>query len=121
MFLTHLDVRAITGGKWLLLASLDFWLDSRLIRAPRGFETDLASIPKGFRWLISQNENHRKAAVIHDFLYSKKGDIGFPKYSRKESDEIFLYAMKCSGVSWIKRSIMFRAVRVGGWFAWRSN
>lgn len=118
MFLTHLDARAIPKGNWLLLSDLDFLYEECLIRAPKGFISDLASIPKGLRWLISVNEDHRQAAVIHDFLYSKKGEIDFFMFSRAEADEVFLYAMKVSGVSWWKRKLMFRAVRLGGWYRW---
>lgn len=119
IFLTHLDTRAISGGRWKLIGDLDVWIEGEyLVRVPIGFETDLASIPKGLRWFISQNEDHRKAAVLHDWLYFKSGDLDFLLFNREESDELFLKAMEVSGVSWFKRKIMFRAVRAFGWLFW---
>lgn len=127
MFLTHLDVRAVAHGRWRLLQPLDYQLEvttlfyTSVIRVPRGFVTDLASIPKGLRWLISQNERHRKAAVLHDYLYYKHGNIGLELLSRKECDELFLEAMEKCGVSWIKRKIMHAGVRAGGWYFWSNR
>lgn len=72
---------------------------------PKGFRTDFASIPRSFKWLISPVGLHGKAAVLHDYLC----EYGY--MTRKEADEIFLEAMKVLGVGWLKRTVMYRAVR----------
>ncbi|KZZ67825.1 hypothetical protein A3765_10550 [Oleiphilus sp. HI0130] len=124
MFLTHLDVREISGGRWKLLGSLDYLLKpgtlfyKSVIRVPVGFVTDLASIPKALRFLISQNEKHRKAAVLHDYLYYKKGNMDLEIFTRKECDQLFEQAMQNCGVNWLKRKTMYAGVRIGGWYAW---
>jgi len=127
MFLTHLDTRVIEGGKFRLLAELHYLAAINhffdyLIRVPIGFETDFASIPRGLRWLISQNERHRKAAALHDFLYDRQGEMGsLFMLSREQCDRIFLDAMKDCQVPIWKRNLMFWGVRIGGWKRWNQN
>lgn len=89
-------------------------IDGRRIEIPEGFTNDLASIPAIGRPLIKKVGRHSWAALVHDWLYDQQ--IG----TRKEADKIFLDIMKKHGVSWWKRSAMYRAVRVGGWYAWRT-
>ena len=85
-------------------------------RVPVGFTSDGASFPKivysimGSPW----GGKYSKPAVIHDFLY-------FKKYNRKKADKIFLEAMKISSVSFWKRRIIYRMLRLFGWLSWRKN
>ena len=91
-----------------------------VITVPAGFENDLASIPNLLTWAIPVNGKHRWSAVIHDWLYFNKGILGErQQFTRKECDLIFLEGMKVMGVSWWKRSSMYRGVRAGGWVAWK--
>ena len=73
---------------------------------PEGFKTDFASIPKAFRMILSPIGLHGKAAVLHDYLC----EYGY--LTRKRADEIFLEAMKVLGVGWLRRSVMYRSVRI---------
>jgi hypothetical protein len=78
---------------------------------PAGFKTDLASIPKALRSVISVVDNHMAAAVVHDYLYrSKEGK----KRGRKFSDNLFLRIMEEMGVNKVKRTAMHWGVRAGG-------
>lgn len=110
-YFTHvLHVKEGKREEWILTRSLTYvptvvgyvWV------VPKGFDTDLASIPKLFRTFFAVNGKHRKAAALHDWLY-REG-----KLSRKECDLLFLEAMKVCGVSKFKRYSMYAAVRVGG-------
>lgn len=89
------------------------------ITAPTGFINDLASIPRVLQSLIPKVGKHRGAAVIHDWLYYRRGEIheGL-KITRKQCDLIFLEAMKTADVWWLRRQAMYRAVRAGGWVFW---
>lgn len=89
------------------------------VMVPKGFVTDLASIPRVLRLLIQVNGRHSDAAIIHDWLYYKKGNVCFWTFSRKECDDIFYQAMLESGVPKWKARTMWSGVRVGGWLAWR--
>lgn len=82
----------------------DLW--TPLITVPEGFPTDLASIPRIFRFLIVKNGKHRAAAIVHDYLCTLGLD-----FSRVLADKIFLEAMKLQGVPRIRRRLMYWAVR----------
>jgi len=82
------------------------------IIAPRGFITDLASIPSPFRGVFNVNGLLRAPAVLHDWLYCSQ------RYSRAESDRIFLEAMESRGVGRATRYAAYAAVRAFGWVYW---
>lgn len=108
-FTTNLDVRVVDGG-YKLLSPLRYYseiLDDVVI-VPTHFFTDFASIPRIGRILITGHGRDRWSAVVHDYLYSKRFD-------RKLADKVFLEGLEAMKVSFIKRRIMYRAVRTGGW------
>jgi hypothetical protein len=86
---------------------------TRCINVPVGFITDFASVPRIFWNLFSPTGSYMRAAVVHDFLFHSK------ILTRRESDLVFLEAMKAAGVGLLTRSFVYGAVRVGGWAAWR--
>ena len=73
---------------------------------PTGFVTDLASIPRVFRFMIIKNGRHRPAAILHDYLCRLGLD-----FSRILADKIFLEAMKLRKVPRFRRRLMYWAVR----------
>jgi hypothetical protein len=88
-----------------------------IITVPRFFETDGASIPKVFWNILSPFGDYFKAAVIHDFLYSRFND----EFTRDEADAIFLEAMYNVGVPWYRRHTIHSAVRLFGWSCFRGK
>jgi hypothetical protein len=106
---------------WQVTRDLTYELGSKgsgvCITVPAGFYTDLASIPRLMWTLFPPDGQWVKAAVIHDYLYLFKG-LGI--YSRAQADAIFLEAMEVLGVSWAQRSLIYRAVRIGGNGGWGS-
>ncbi len=88
------------------------------ITVPAGFETDFASVPWGVHNLFPPLGPYARPAIIHDWIYAKGGKIPERTYTRKQADKIFLEAMEVVGVSWWKRSLMYRAVRLGGGGGW---
>ena len=90
---------------------------------PEGMWTDGASIPRFFWRLVGHpmTSSFVKAAVIHDAGYMNKLEWSYKEddewvledHTRKEVDELFLSLMKDLGVSWWRRTMMYRAVR---WF-----
>jgi len=85
------------------------------IVVPAGFDTDYASIPRIFWAIYAPDGSYAEAAVVHDFLYWAQ------PIERAEADEVFYEAMTALGVPWLRRQILYRAVRLGGWAAWASN
>lgn len=89
------------------------------IYIPDGFITDGATIPRALWTFIPPLGKHGQAAVVHDYL-REKGNVkiiedGLLRYhgslTAKEADIVFLEALKVLGVSWIKRTLMYLAVR----------
>jgi hypothetical protein len=120
-FLTPAIMRPYGDNKWAMVEDFDYQYGSKIIRIPHGFVHDLASIPRPLNLFVRQSGRHREAAILHDWLYENKGLINsFKRFSRKESDEIFYQAMLESGVGNVKSYLMYKAVRIGGYFAWKS-
>jgi hypothetical protein len=98
-----------------LLAPLGFYsqiLDCE-IWAPADFRTDYASVPRlPFAYLVVGGKG-RKAAVIHDWLYSG-GLVNGRRLTRKECDQVFAEALKATGYGWTVESLMYAGVRAGG-------
>lgn len=104
---------------------------------PEGLVYDGASIPR-LTWTLTGMRPDgllRAAALVHDFIYIHKGKMPKGSYqmhndkryvdlntrwTRKKADKMFAQILKESGVSRFKRRIAYRAVRIGGWLAWRT-
>ena len=119
-FTTPLRVEANPDCKgWTLLEPFTYhvgYKESPLyITVPEGFVTDFASIPNPFRGILPQWGIYGKAAVLHDFLYATQ------KVSRLEADNLFLEAMCALRTPVWQRTVMWLAVRAGGWLAWKKE
>lgn len=82
---------------------------------PRGFETNLASVPAIFWPILPPFGKWSRPAILHDYLYSKSGEC-----SRQLADSLFLEAMQDCGVGWWQRQAIYYAVRAFGWGAWKT-
>lgn len=106
------DVRK-EGFRRLAVLTDDYYycypLTHEVIKAPKGFETDFASIPYAVSALFDPMGDNAEAAVIHDYLYA----VGEPG-QREKADTIFLDALAQHHVDPIRRKLMYEAVRAGG-------
>ena len=86
------------------------------ITCPETYLTDGASIPSWASFMVGSpwSGNYPRAAVIHDWLCFSEGEIlgSNKKLTKIESDQIFLEMLEFLGVGFIKRRIMYRAVRI---------
>ena len=87
----------------------------RLIVIPERFLSDGFSIPKMWRGFFAKAPRYIMAAFAHDWLYKIQPD----KVTRKQADDIFLFWMKAYGVSRIRRTLMYLAVRAASRKVWR--
>lgn len=113
VFLDEILVRPLANGKdWMLRFKVDYETnDSRIVHIPRGFVSDFASIPKFFRRMYQPaTGKHRRAAIVHDYLY-RTPEASFTK---EESDNIFVEIMKADGVSKFNRYVLHKAVAIFG-------
>jgi hypothetical protein len=121
LFLTPLRLEQIRPGRWILLDDL-VYRSAILgtIRVPKGFVTDLASVPRlpFAYWLAGGRGN--APAVVHDFLYrvQRHGNL---KVSRSTADAVFyeaLGAAQHAEPGWAA-TLMWLGVRSFGWIPWQ--
>lgn len=119
-FTTPLKVEFIDGRKWVLCSAFTYCVGSLEephdeITVPAGFETDFASIPRIFWGLLPPTGKYGKAAVLHDFMYSRQ------QSPRKYADDVFYEAMGVLNVPDYVRKTMYLAVRLFGWIVWKNK
>ena len=123
MFLTKLRlerIESLTGsgrGTWELIEDLFYASDVEgvgVLRVPRGFITDLASVPRlpWAYWAVG-GLGH-EAAVVHDWLYTTH------QTSRATADKVLREAAQVAGMSAWRAWVMYLGVRAGGMLAWGS-
>lgn len=118
-FLTPLRMEKAddASDQWILTDSLIYQSDvaKQTFVVPRGFRTDLASVPRlpVIFWLTGATSD--KAAVVHDFLYSTR------TVPRKMADDVLAEASKVMGVPAWRRGLMWLGVRIGGGAYWEES
>lgn len=85
------------------------------IVVPDGFVHDSASVPSIFWSILPRHGTYGKAAIVHDYLYWAQ------PCTREQADNLLMLAMLESGVSEVRRKLVYRGVRLGGGGAFREN
>lgn len=119
-FIGNLDLRAYEPGEFVVLAGLQYISKGTYpYYIPRGFITDLASIPRLMRPFFDRTGKSMKAAVLHDYLYC----TSFTRVTltRARADYLFLEALKACEVNLVERWAMYAGVRAGGWVYWNKR
>lgn len=107
------------GKTWILLCEFGYEVgqlgSTDVINVHVGFHTDFASIPRVFWIFLPRWGKYGNAAVIHDFLYWEQ------MRKRSEADQILLEGMTVLDVHFLKKYLIYWAVRLFGWWAWWRN
>lgn len=116
---THLFTMGFGDGKeWAITRDLIYRIgntDASIV-VPKGFVTDLASIPAiGAAIGLKKNGKYDRAAVLHDYLYWTQG------CTREQADRLLVLAMKESDVAWFGTAEIYAGVHYGGKKAWANN
>ncbi len=108
---SEVHVQAIDDRNWQLLRELKYTGKWKSFTVPIGMDTDFASVPRVFVWLLPQYGRYTKAAILHDWLWRK----GVPARDATlaEADAIFRRAMRELGVPFLRRWLAWGAVRLG--------
>ena len=87
--------------------------DSEMITVPAGFKTDFATIPAAFWCFVGlpDDETHRNAALLHDYLYTVGGDTE----ERRGADWIYYKTIRRAGRTRFKAAAEYVALRLCGW------
>lgn len=113
---TKLILNPISNGKAILLEEYVYDVNGYLIRVPKSFITDGASVPHSLQWLYNPFGKYIKAAVIHDYLYSAYNNTGI---NRTLADKIFRHIMKETGVDNRTVRRFYNAVKYFGETSWK--
>lgn len=79
-----------------------------LVLIPKGFQTDFASIPRPIWAILPPSGPWRRAAIVHDYLYSSP----CPRFL---ADAVFRHVMEDDQVPTLQRLIIYYGVRLFGW------
>ncbi|WP_339120042.1 DUF1353 domain-containing protein [Fusobacterium nucleatum] len=115
---TKLILEPISNGKAILLEEYVYDINGYLIRVPKSFITDGASVPHSLQWLYNPYGKYIKAAIIHDYLYSVYNNTGI---NRTLADKIFKHIMKETGVDNRTVRRFYNAVKYFGETSWKSK
>ena len=118
-FTEPLIVKKLDERTWEIMRAFEYHVgfenSFEVVKIPKGFVTDFATVPRMFWILFPPDGKYTQATIVHDYLYHTK------KYTRSKSDAIFLEAMGVLGVPWWKRRTMWLAVRAAGWIPWNKR
>lgn len=132
----ELATRDFIGGATILMpfAGQDWWIvydkvgwvpdasdgpDVIRVDVPKGFVTDLASVPSYLWTLLNKTGRYGNAAIYHDWLYWKQQEL--PDNTRAVADGVFERAMNDMGVDDFTRNLIWAGVRVFGGSYWDDN
>jgi hypothetical protein len=96
------------GKRWELMESFTYTGKTDTFVVPKGFTTDFASVPRVFVWLLPRYGRWTQAAILHDYLWHLARQ---KQFSKSDADGIFNRAMRELGVPYLRRWIMWAAVR----------
>jgi hypothetical protein len=104
-------VKTLGDKQWTLVEQLRYQGNQNLFTVPPDFETDFASVPRVFVWFLPRYGRYTKAAILHDYLCD---EARAGRLKRSDADGLFRRAMMELEVAFLRRWIMWAAVRVGG-------
>lgn len=105
----EVEVRQDGDDTWMTLSPITYHAKYATFQVPAGQGTDFASVPRYFVWLIPRYGRYTKAAILHDYLCRASAERG--EISRVDADGVFRQAMRTLGVGFLRRWIMWAAVR----------
>jgi len=105
------DVQQVNEQDWKTLRALVYHASAVEFEVPVHSGTDFASVPRVFVWFIPRYGRYTKAAILHDYLC--RVEVPARRISRIDADGIFRQAMRELGVPFLRRWIMWAAVRLG--------
>ena len=113
-------------GSWETYEPWDAPINGVVIHVPKGWQTDLASVPRlGWLFISPTDLGGVGPPLIHDLIYQLRGRLvegGFStpptKFTRRAADRVFREAMRTYGVGRFKRRVAWAGVRLFGWFPW---
>jgi len=102
-------VKQIDDQNWELREMLRYRANREDFEVPVGQITDFASVPRPFIWFLPRYGAYTMAAILHDYLWRVRAATGKMRWI--EADGVFRKAMRELRVPFLRRWIMWGAVR----------
>jgi hypothetical protein len=101
-------VRQAGDQDWIVEEPIVYQGNQESFAVPVGYETDFASVPRFFTWLIPTYGAYTRPAILHDWLcdQARAGRI-----TRADADGLFRRSMRELGVGFGRRWLMWSGVR----------
>lgn len=104
-------VRQVSDREWELEEALTYRGESDEFVVPKGMLTDFASVPRVFVWFLPRYGRYTRAAILHDYLWRFRVGNDTEPVSRRDADGLFRRVMRELDVPFLRRWIMWAAVR----------
>jgi hypothetical protein len=108
---SELVVKQIDEENWELRTALSYTGTKDAFDVPVGQKTDFASVPRSFVWFLPRYGGYTMAAILHDYLWRVRAASG--EMDWVDADGVFRRAMRELRVPFLRRWIMWSAVRWG--------
>jgi len=102
-------VKQVDDQNWELREMLRYRANREDFEVPVGQITDFASVPRPFIWFLPRYGAYTMAAILHDYLWRVRAATGKMRWI--EADGVFRKAMRELRVPFLRRWIMWGAVR----------
>ena len=106
---TELVVKQVGDEDWEVRSVLRYSGTRDSFEVPVGQTTDFASVPRPFVWFLPRYGSYTLAAILHDYLWRELAAKSEMKWV--DADGIFRRAMRELHVPFLRRWIMWSAVR----------
>ena len=104
-------VEQVGDEDWKVRERLEYLGRYDRFTVPVGMVTDFASVPRAFVWFLPRYGAYTMAAILHDYLWRDLAATGEMRWV--DADGIFRRAMRELRVPFLRRWIMWAAVRWG--------
>jgi Protein of unknown function (DUF1353) len=104
-------VKQISDRDWEVAQTLTYRGESDEFVVPTGMPTDFASVPRPFVWFLPRYGRYTRAAILHDYLWRFRVGSDTQPVSRRDADGLFRRVMRELNVPFLRRWIMWGAVR----------
>lgn len=116
-FLTPVCIKPYEEYRYQVCSDILFTIDGEVFTIPKGFESDLASIPRiAWSYMSPAHSSLMRASIVHDWFYRMSCD-----FDRYQTDVIFYHMLRNDGVSLVTANILFYAVRLFGWNSYNED
>ena len=105
-------VKQVGDRDWEVVEPLTYRGTTDEFVVPAGMPTDFASVPRAFVWFLPRYGRYTRAAILHDYLWRFRVNDPTEPISRADADGLFRRVMRELGVPFLRRWIMWTAVRL---------